>query len=401
MAPTSPRDDGPRTGGPAPRSLTSGNPVKVHVVSDLEGLQEHAAAWDALAEQAPERMPMLSHAWVSSFLETRVPPSRVWRCFLAYRCGELVGVLPLLKGRSVFRGYLRSPVDSQTSFAHPLLAVSSADETLTRLLDAVQGIDPGLLGVRFYGVRESSPVLPSSHRAANLRMSRPLTSRGSFVRTSGSFAAFEASLAHNFRRNLRKARNRMVREHRVVVDSVHGAQAGSPELLQQFLALEASGWKGAQGTAILNSPAMVRFYAVLATRLADRGWMEWQRLTFDGRLVAAHFAVRFGPAVVLPKIAYAESHGRLGPGNLLFRETLARAFSDDAIDEVNCLTNMPWHRNWEMPQATYSDVLLVPRRALPVVASVRESARLRAMARRAVSTVPSLLPALERFRHRR
>ncbi|HEU0102607.1 MAG TPA: GNAT family N-acetyltransferase [Mycobacteriales bacterium] len=374
--------------------------VTVCCVTELAELREHATAWDALAQQAPERMPMLSHAWVSAFLETRLPPTKVWRCFLAYRSGALVGVLPVVRARSVPRGYWRSPVDSHTSCGHPLLAASSADEALARLLDAVQGVEPGLLGARFYGVRDCSPVLSGSYGEGGLRVSSPRTSRGSFLETSGSYAEFEAGLTRNFRRNLRKAGNRATRDHRVVWESVRGAQAGRPEILQEFLDLESSGWKGDRGTAISNSPALTRFYTVLAARLADRGWLEWQRLTFDGRLVASHLAIRLGRAVVLPKIAHDESHGRLGPGNLLMQETISQAFADDGVDEVNCLTDMPWHRNWEMAQADYRDLLLVPRGPLPLVASARESALPRALARGVVSRFPGLLPTLTRLRHR-
>ena len=97
----------------------------------------------------------------------------------------------------------------------------------------------------------------------------------------------------------------------------------------------ASGWKGAAGTAIKCSPTLIEFYRVLARRLADRGWLEWQFLNFDGMPVAAHLAIRFGRSLILPNIGYDEPDARLSPGNLLFRETLTRAFADECLEEVN------------------------------------------------------------------
>jgi hypothetical protein len=46
--------------------------------------------------------------------------------------------------------------------------------------------------------------------------------------------------------------------------------------------------------AIQCSPALTAFYRALARRLADRDWLEWHFLDFDGTPVAAHLAVRFG-----------------------------------------------------------------------------------------------------------
>ena len=368
--------------------------VTVHVVSDLAELQGHGAAWDLLALQSHERSPMLSHAWVSTHLETRVPAGTTWRCFLAYHGSELVGVLPLLSEPKPLGSHLRTPSDSQTTVGHPLLARDFAREALGDLLSAVADVWPRHLWLRFRAVREASPLLSPLVHPARVRVTVPWMSRGSLVRTSGSFEEFEATLSSNFRRNLRKANNRAQRERRVVAEFIGGADAGDPQLLRQFLSLEGSGWKGDQGTAIAANLGLVSFYELLTSRLADRGWLQWQRLTFDGALVAAHLAVQFGRALVLPKIAYDEHQARLGPGSMLLRETLSRAFADDAVDEVNCLTDMPWHRNWAMPQETYSDLLITPRRPLPILASLRHSPTLRTTARRAAGKVPGLLPIL-------
>lgn len=370
--------------------------VSVQVVTDSDELQDHAAAWDLLALQAPERSPMLSHAWVSAHLETRLSAGVTWRCFLAYSGTELVGVLTALIEPKSFGSHLSAPFDSHTSIGHPLLAEDVAKESLGDLLSAVAHSSPDHLWLRCHGVREVSPVLAPSVRPARVRVTVLRRSRGSLVRTRGSYDEFEATLTPNFRRNLRKASNRAQREHRVEADFVEGADAEDPQFLRQFLSLEGSGWKGDQGTAIEANPDLVRFYGLLTTRLAERGWLQWQRLTFDGELVAAHLAVRLGRALVLTKIGYDERHGRLAPGNLLLRETLSRAFADGGIDEVNCLTDMPWHRNWAMPQETYSDLLFTPRRPLPMLASLRHSPTLRSTARRLAGTVPGLLPVLRR-----
>ncbi len=142
---------------------------------------------------------------------------------------------------------------------------------------------------------------------------------------------------------------------------ISGAEAFRSDLLADFFRVEAAGWKGQAGSAIACHPQRIAFYTALARRLADRGWLEWNLARFDGRVVAAHFGVRFASSLVLPKGGFDEQFGHFAPGNLLFWEVFARAFTD-ATEEVNFLTDKPWMQIWKMHDSTYQDYVLSPRR---------------------------------------
>ena len=121
-------------------------------------------------------------------------------------------------------------------------------------------------------------------------------------------------------------------------------------------------------------------------------------MALDGEPVASHLAVRLGGAVALPKIGYDERFARFGPGNLLFKELLDRSFADPATDEVNCLTDQPWHANWGMPQIGYAEVLVGPRDPVSTTAGLVEmwKPEARAYAR----SHPRLLEQLRRAQER-
>ncbi len=353
-----------------------GPSITIQVVSTLDALDEHAEAWDRLTMASTEKLPMLSHAWVSSFLEHLVPAEKPWWCLFAYDGSELVGVLPLMRARKWFFDRLRGPADgAHTDFAHPLLDAKVAQPALNALVEAAAGLAPGLR-IRWYRVRDGSPVLAClSTLEPRVRVVRPISTWGSLVQTTGGWREFEAGLHRNFARNLRKGGNRAEREHSVAFRFVGGVEAQSPALLQQFLAVESSGWKGAAGTAIVCSPQLVAFYETLTRRLAQRGWLEWHTLEIDEKPVAAHLAVRLGDAVSLPKIGYDEEYARYGPGNLLFRELLVRSFDDPTVSEVNCLSDMPWHSNWGMRSVGYAGVMVGPRGPRATAASLVEMSR--------------------------
>src|SRR5262249_11818964 len=80
--------------GPTQRMEIAG--LRIEVVRDPEALARYADAWDRLALEAPQRLPMLSHAWVSSYFEHLLEPNETWCCVFAYEGDELVGVLPVV-----------------------------------------------------------------------------------------------------------------------------------------------------------------------------------------------------------------------------------------------------------------------------------------------------------------
>ena len=78
--------------GPSPMSSSP----TTTVATTFDALDAHAAAWDALAERAPQGLPMLSHAWVRSVLETLLETNESWACVFAHDGDALVGVLPFV-----------------------------------------------------------------------------------------------------------------------------------------------------------------------------------------------------------------------------------------------------------------------------------------------------------------
>src|SRR5437764_1413513 len=75
---------------------------------------------------------------------------------------------------------------------------------------------------------------------------------------------------------LERWRRKMDREHELVARIVEPPQDLASELVRGF-AVEASGWKGRAGTAIVSSPETERFYRAVAERFvaSDRLRLSW------------------------------------------------------------------------------------------------------------------------------
>ncbi len=131
------------------------------------------------------------------------------------------------------------------------------------------------------------------------------------------------------------------------------------ELLSEFLALEASGWKERNGTAIRTCPSTVAFYRTLIQNLSAQGLWEWQTIRVGTRLAAAGFEMRCGTSSLLAMTTFDEDFADCRPGNLLAHEILEEAFANQEVHEICLMSRFPSDQIWRMSYDEDVDVHLV------------------------------------------
>lgn len=375
------------------------DPVRVETVRTFDDLAVHRPAWDRLAAQAPQQIPMLMPVWVEAYLRHAVPAAAIWLCIFAYRGADLVGVLPVVAephpvlGRR--RPLLRTlRVGDFSPSGDILLTEDDAGAVLQALLAEADRAVPGHLGLALQAVHEGSPLWPALRDGvAGYTVHSHARHRYSFVDTSGSVDDYMNGLG-NMRRNLKRCRKKLD-GHGVVTVAVGRAGAEDPAHLDAFLALEAAGWKGRNGTAILNRPDIAAFYRTLARDFAAAGRWDWQQVRVDGRLVGAGMGIRCGRTVMLPKIAFDEGFSACMPGNLLTEAVVRAAFADPETDALAHMSDAPWHESWRMGQHRYDDVHLVRR---TLAATVFQRSRVAGLAFYKTEIAPRIPERVKRFR---
>src|SRR6185437_13694318 len=123
---------------------------------------------------------------------------------------------------------------------------------------------------------------------------------------------------------------------------VLGATAGAATVgraIDDFLALEAAGWKGRAGTAAAVDQNLQRFMRQAVSGLAAEGKVAIDGLFVDGRAIAAAIVLRSGRAAWFWKIAYDEAFARFSPGVLLSVALTEELLEDLRVVQVDsCAT---------------------------------------------------------------
>jgi CelD/BcsL family acetyltransferase involved in cellulose biosynthesis len=125
--------------------------------------------------------------------------------------------------------------------------------------------------------------------------------------------------------------------------------------LQDFLALEAGGWKGRAGTAIVQDPAIACFASNAIASLAASGQARIASLCCQSRPIASAVTLTSGNGAWVWKIAYDERFSAGSPGVQIcldLTETLlaepAIAFADSCATPDHPMIDRMWRERLEM-----------------------------------------------------
>jgi CelD/BcsL family acetyltransferase involved in cellulose biosynthesis len=137
----------------------------------------------------------------------------------------------------------------------------------------------------------------------------------------------ELNYAHEWisskhRADLARRRRALSRKLDTEITRVDRAAADPGKAIEQFLQLEASGWKGRAGTAFLRRPGHDRFFREMSKGFADHGRLMLLSLEAGTQVLAQNTALIGGVGLFGFKKAYDEAFARWSPGTLLDLDVL-------------------------------------------------------------------------------
>jgi CelD/BcsL family acetyltransferase involved in cellulose biosynthesis len=234
----------------------------------------------------------------------------------------------------------------------PLVRRGRERQTLDAVLDWIAGGASGAIVVQWDLLASDGPF----HRA--LRAALEDASRASFVREAserallrpmGDAAVYLAqALRGKTLKELRRCERRLAERGRLEYRELERAE-DAREWLESFLSLEASGWKGANGSALACSGAGRAFFVDAALEAARRGRLMMLGLFLDDRPVALKCNFLAPGCAYAFKIAYDERYARYSPGLLLELENVRRfharpdlVWMDSCAEPVHFMINRLW-----------------------------------------------------------
>jgi CelD/BcsL family acetyltransferase involved in cellulose biosynthesis len=355
----------------------------------LSSLAARAAEWRELAARALEPNvfyePAFALAAASVF---GVHAAAV----LVRRAGRLIGLFPVhIERRYGVMATVTGWTHPYAPLGVPLVDRDDAETAIAAWLDLVEADGPRLVLL---------PMLPRDGAfAAALR--RVLSRRGGMSAEFGTHARallwpaedragyLEQNVPHKKLKELRRQRRRLADAGTVGLVTAREA-ADIAAALADFLALEASGWKGSAGSAAGTHAPIRAFMQRALTELAERDSARIDRLMQDGRPLAAAITLRSGDTAWFWKIAYDEAHARFSPGVQISLDLTGALLADPALVRVDsCATaDHPMIDHLWRERLALCDLLIAP--APDMFSTFQIARRLEALRRAAIGAARNL-----------
>jgi CelD/BcsL family acetyltransferase involved in cellulose biosynthesis len=313
-------------------------------IADASRLADIRAAWTDLLSRADASNVFMDPALVR--VADGIDPQAHHRALLAWKPidgrRQLVGVWSFAIGRTD-RSLLPMRVLTVPAYTHGYLATpvvdrNCLDETLDAMLDGIAG-DPKLPKiVALNAIGADGPTYDALLRVLAERDSAACvleqSRRPKLAAVPDAKAYLENALSSSTRKKLRQHR-RKLSEKGALTSVVISEPVAVRRALEEFLTIEASGWKGREGTALLSHEADAAFMRGAVGALADAGCASIHALYLDGKPVSMQIAARAGATAFTWKTAYDEAYQDFSPGMLLFEDYTAAFLADKSIASVD------------------------------------------------------------------
>lgn len=319
-------------------ATSQGDELTVTLVAAGEALEIGDAEWSSLAKASSEPNAFFE-PWFLRPAIAHLHDGQAPRLALARDGdGRLVGLLPL----TIQPRYGRIPARHVGNWAHyqcfmgtPLVASGQETAFWHALIDTLDVCDwaEGFLSIS--GLQADGPA----HRgliAAAEAQARPAPivheySRAVLCSALSPEAYLDAAVRGKKRKEYRRLSNRLSEQgtvkHRTLVNA-----ADLSAWCEEFLHLEAAGWKGEGGAALGNTAQTKAFFSEMMAGALHAGRLDFKRMDLDGRAIAMLINFLTPPGSWSFKIAYDETLARFSPGVLIELENLRHVLENPSLE---------------------------------------------------------------------
>jgi len=322
------------------------------VTGGLEVFDRLGDEWREFLDQVENDSPYWRPEWILAALSAYSPEAKVV-VITARQQGRLCAILPLVEERGEFAGLpariLRAPLTTAgVGVDIPCgLFGAARDEAVAAIWKVIKK-RPGWDVLELPSVFEGSAIeqlslLAQNDGHATGRWTVLLIAFFSIPQGPTGIDDLEKYPRHPKLRS--KVRQREKKLAALGTIRLRRTEKNGAQDLQCFYAMEASGWKGREKSAIVSDTRSRQFFDEVAREAEKFGHLCLYTLEVDGKPIAAHIGVTYRGRYWAAKSTYDENYRDYAPGHLIVKAIL-RECSERGISEYVMGVREDWKMEW-------------------------------------------------------
>jgi CelD/BcsL family acetyltransferase involved in cellulose biosynthesis len=310
--------------------------VRIIESESFDDIEAFRSDWDHLASL--KRWPLSEFTWLRNTAKFVAGHNVV--IYGVYRDNALDAAIALSRTAG---GFLE-PVGSAAFFeATPLLS-RDADATSKLINHLFTQRTPFSLS-RVLEAHTVEPYLSQALAGKGFTRTRQ-TAGAPYLRLPTTPAEFRDGLSSARRNMLARKRRKLTNAGAVEFKSIYPSSADVATELSSFEQLEANGWKGRQGSAIVTRPGFHDFFLCALHENADRRRVRIDKLTLDATTIAIQFGLVCYGRYFLIKPTFDERLSEFSPGHQLTYEAIQQSILDGLETYEFLGSAEPWKLLW-------------------------------------------------------
>lgn len=324
------------TPGPTPA-------LSVRSCDDPDELQRYFEVWQDLADNALEEN-VFYRPWMLLPAIREFGAERNWKVLLVIADNESELKLPTLYGLFPLvydRRFKKIPLGIYSLWHHPycflhtpLVRLGCADACFQVVHRWLAQAQPKVHLFHLNHIRGDGPFQQAFQTWATTNDLTPFENdyyqRALLVPGTNAEDYLTATLSHNNLRQLRRQRRRLCEKGNLELQVLQPEEDLQP-WLDDFLRLEAAGWKGQQGTAFANREQERNYFQDIMRAAHENNSLMMLRLVLDGITLACKCNFLGTEGSYAFKITYDESYFRFSPGAQLELDNIRRVHEQPQI----------------------------------------------------------------------
>ncbi len=326
----------------------------IRILTSVDEMKQIKGSWTQLTD--PLRNPLLSYDWFYSAVRAFYGEEDL-RIVTYSAAGRIKAIAPL--GLHTEHGHSKLELLGAPFLGEPGGMIYSDMHSLRTLIKGVlkQGTPISMRRL----VAGSRSLMAIMGTCAHRSIYSPREGGGTpWIKIESDWEPYLQTLSSRRKSDLRRAQRR-AETHGTVSTKIISVSVHEVEyLLNEVFRVEASSWKGRNGSSLLHRTDLARFFKLYCVQAADNGSLRIAFLSINGRAIAALLGLQAANRFWVFKIGYDETYARCSPGMLLMHSVIKHAFKQklEAFEFLGW--DAPWMHIWTDRVRRYTSPLIYP-----------------------------------------